>query len=141
MALYSTKTLQHIWSNVFKATKRSCWLCPDALFQWKRCSFSKLNIHCWTYWFGDFNTGTQSLIRESWPNIYRWIEKNLLENQTFHDNAEKVFNQLPLSIRDKNNYKIFCSMTKRFFHDKGLTKIMYLWIIMMYQLHITFYYF
>ena len=52
--------------------------------------------------------------------IYRWIEKNLLEtlddsnmierlkeNQTFHDNAEKVFSKLPLSIREKRNYKIF----------------------------------
>ena len=25
------------------------------------------------------------------------------ENQTFHDNAEKVFNKLSLSIREKSN--------------------------------------
>ena len=48
------------------------------------------------------------------------------ENETFHDNAEKVFNKLPLSITEKSNYKIFCSMTKKFFNDKGLTKIVYL---------------
>ena len=49
--------------------------------------------------------------------IYRWIEKNMRdlrnndsnmiemskENQTFHDNAEKVFNKLSLSIREKSN--------------------------------------
>ena len=42
------------------------------------------------------------------------------------NNAEKVFNKLSLSIREKSNYKIFCSMTKIFFSDKGLTRIMYL---------------
>ena len=76
--------------------------------------------------------------------IYRWIEKiiirdlrnndsNMIENlkkdQAFHDNAEKVFNKLLLSIREKSNYKIFCSIIKKFFNDKGLTRIMYLWII------------
>ena len=29
-------------------------------------------------------------------------------------------------------------MTKWFFNDKGLTRIMYLWIIVMYQFDITF---
>ena len=52
--------------------------------------------------------------------IYRWIEKNMRdlrnndsnmiemskENQTFHDNAEKVFNKLSLSIREKSNSNI-----------------------------------
>ena len=61
------------------------------------------------------------------------------ENHSFHENAEKVFNKLPLRVREKSNYKIFCSMTKKFFHDKDLTRIMYLSIIVMYQLHITFY--
>ena len=42
------------------------------------------------------------------------------------NNAEKVFNKLSLSIREKSNYKIFCSLTKFFFNDKGLTRIMYL---------------
>ena len=46
------------------------------------------------------------------------------QNHTFHDNAEKVFNELPLSIREKNSDKTFCSMTKKFFIDKGLTRIM-----------------
>ena len=54
-----------------------------------------------------------------------WIERSK-ENQTFHENAEKVFNKLPLSVREKSNYKIFCNMTIKFFHDKGLTRIMYL---------------
>ena len=52
--------------------------------------------------------------------------KRSKENQKFHDNAEKVLNKLPLSIRVKSNYKIFCSMAKKFFNDKGLTRIMYL---------------
>ena len=56
------------------------------------------------------------------------IEK-LKENQTFHDNAEKDFNKFPLSIREKSNYIIFCSVIKKFFNDEGLTRIMYLWII------------
>ena len=50
--------------------------------------------------------------------------KRSKENETFHDNAEKVFNKLPLSITEKSNYKIFCSMTKKFFNDKGLTRVM-----------------
>ena len=65
------------------------------------------------------------------------------ENQTFH-NAEKVFNKLPLSIVEKSNYKIFCSMSfsikifrSNFFNGKRLTRIMYLWIIVMYQHHIS----
>ena len=52
--------------------------------------------------------------------------KRSKENQKFHDNAEKVLNKLPLSIRVKSNYKIFCSMAKKFFNDKGLTRIVYL---------------
>ena len=48
------------------------------------------------------------------------------ENQAFYDNAEKVFKKLPLSIREKSNYKIFCKMTKIFPNDKGLKRIMYL---------------
>ena len=46
------------------------------------------------------------------------------QSHTFHDNAEKVFNKLPLSIREKNSDKTFCSMIKKFFIDKGLTRIM-----------------
>ena len=52
------------------------------------------------------------------------IEK-LKENQTFHDNAEKYFNKFPLSIREKSNYIIFCSVIKKFFNDEGFTRIMY----------------
>ena len=48
------------------------------------------------------------------------------ENQTFHENTEKAFNKLPLSVIEKSIYKIFCNMTKKFFYDKGLTRIMYL---------------
>ena len=51
--------------------------------------------------------------------------ENLKKDQAFHDNAEKVFNKLLLSIREESNYKIFCSMIKKFFNDKGLTRIMY----------------
>ena len=53
------------------------------------------------------------------------------ENQTFHDNAEKVFNKIPLSIREKSYYKIFCNMTKKFFNGKGLKRFIYLGIIVM----------
>ena len=84
--------------------------------------------------------------------IYHWIEKknirdlrnndcNMIEkskeNQTFHDNAEKVFNKIPLSIREKSYYKIFCNMTKKFFNGKGLKRFIYLGIIVMWKLHIT----
>ena len=48
------------------------------------------------------------------------------ENQAFHENTEKVFNKLPLSVREKSNYKLFCNMTKKFFRDKSLIRIMYL---------------
>ena len=98
------------------------------------------------------------LYNESWPNYLSLNRKkfirdlrnsnsNMIErskkNQTFHDNAENVFNKLPLSIREKSNYKIFCSMTKKLFLDKGLTiqKLCNLCIIVMYQLHITLYLF
>ena len=64
-------------------------------------------------------------IRDLRNNDSNMIERSK-ENQIFHDNAWKIFKELPLSIREKNNYKIFCSMTKRFFSDKGLTRIMYL---------------
>ena len=64
-------------------------------------------------------------IRDLRNNDSNIIERSK-ENQIFHDNAGKIFKELPLSIREKNNYKIFCSMTKRFFSDKGLTRIMYL---------------
>ena len=58
----------------------------------------------------------KALYDESWPNyLYlnrkkfirdlRNNDSNLIErskeNQTFHDNTEKVFNKLPLSIREK----------------------------------------
>ena len=89
------------------------------------------------------NKDTKPYTMSNCQIIYYWIDKNLLE--TFKitmrklktNNAGKVFNKLSLSIREKSNYKIFCSMTKFFFNDKGLTRIMYLWIIVMYQLHIT----
>ena len=74
----------------------------------------------------------KALYDESWPNYLdlRNNDSNMIErskeNQSFHNNAEKIFNKLPLSIREKSNYKIFCSMTKKFFNDKGLTKIVYL---------------
>ena len=85
--------------------------------------------------------------------IYHWIEKtniremfrnndcNMMEkskeDQTFHDDAEKVFNKIPLSIREKSYYKIFCNMTKKFFNGKGLKRFIYLGIIVMWKLHIT----
>ena len=74
----------------------------------------------------------KALYDESWPNYLdlRNNDSNMIErskeNQSFHNNAEKIFNKLPLSIREKSNYKIFCSMTKKFFNDRGLTRIMYL---------------
>ena len=86
--------------------------------------------------------------------IYLWIEKknirdlrnnesNMIErsreNQALHENAENVFNKLLLRIKEKSIYKIFCSMAKKYFHNKLLTRIMYLWIIVMYHLHVTFY--
>ena len=58
------------------------------------------------------------------------IEKSK-ENQTFHDNTGKVFNKIPLSIREKSYYKIFCNMTKKFFNGKGLKRFIYLGIIVM----------
>ena len=64
-------------------------------------------------------------MRDFRNNDSNMIEK-LKKNQTFHDKAENVFNKLPLSIREESNYKIFCNMIKKFFNDKGLTRIMYL---------------
>ena len=64
-------------------------------------------------------------MRDLRNNDSNMIEK-LKKNQTFHDKAENVFNKLPLSIREESNYKTFCSMIKKFFNDKGLTRIMYL---------------
>ena len=83
----------------------------------------------------------KALYDESWPNylslnrkkIIRILRNNntnmierLKENQTFHEYSEKVFNKLPLRIREESNYRIFCSMAKKFFHAKGLTRIIYL---------------
>ena len=65
----------------------------------------------------------KKIIRDLRSNDSNMIERSK-ENQKFRDNPEKVFNKLPLSIREKSNYKIFCSMTKKFFNDKGLTRIM-----------------
>ena len=88
-------------------------------------------------WPIDFLLNKKNIIRDLRNNDNNMIESSK-ENQTFHDNAEKDLNKLPWSIREKSNYKTFCSMTKMFFNDKGLrTKIMSLWIIVMYQLHIT----
>ena len=83
----------------------------------------------------------KALYDESWPNYLSLNRKKFIrdlrnndsnmierskENQAFYDNAEKVFKKLPLSIREKSNYKIFCKMTKNFPNDKGLKRIMYL---------------
>ena len=48
------------------------------------------------------------------------------ENQALHENAENVFNKLLLRIKENSIYKIFCSMAKKYFHNKLLTGIMYL---------------
>ena len=48
------------------------------------------------------------------------------ENQALHENAENVLNKLLLRIKEKSIYKIFCSMAKKYFHNKLLTGIMYL---------------
>ena len=82
----------------------------------------------------------KKIIRDLRNNNSNLIERSK-ETQRFHDNDLKVFNKLPLSIKVKSNHKIFCSMTKKFFNNKGLTRIMYLLIIVMYQLHITLYLF
>ena len=73
----------------------------------------------------------KKVIRDLRNNDSNMIERSK-ENQTFH-NAEKVFNKLPLSIVEKSNYKIFCSMSfsikifrSNFFNGKRLTRIMYL---------------
>ena len=68
---------------------------------------------------------SKKIIRDLRNNDSNMTERSK-ENQTFHDNAKKVFNKLPLSIREKSNYKIFCSITKKFFNNKGLTRIMHL---------------
>ena len=63
-------------------------------------------------------------IRDFSDNNSNMIERSK-ENQTIHDNAEKVFNKIPLSITEKRHYKTFCSMKKVFNHI-GLTRIMHL---------------
>ena len=68
---------------------------------------------------------SKKIIRDLRNNDSNMTERSK-ENQTFDDNAKKVFNKLPLSIREKSNYKIFCSITKKFFNNKGLTRIMHL---------------
>ena len=83
----------------------------------------------------------KALYDELWPNYLslnrrkfirdlRINESNMVErskeNQAFQENAENVFNKLTLSFRGKSNYKIFSNMTKKIFHDEGLTRIMYL---------------
>ena len=42
----------------------------------------------------------EKIIRDLRNNDSNLIERSK-ENQTFHDNTEKVFNKLPLSIREK----------------------------------------
>ena len=66
----------------------------------------------------------RKIIRDLRNNDSNTIESSK-ENQTFHDNAETVFNKLSLSIREKSIYKIFCSMAKKVFNYKGFTRIVY----------------
>ena len=54
----------------------------------------------------------KALYDEPWPNYLKLNRKkiirdlgnnnsNIIENQTFHENAEKVFNKLLLRVREK----------------------------------------
>ena len=80
----------------------------------------------------------KALCDESWPNYFSLNRKKFIrdfrnnnsnmierskENQTFHENAEKVFNKLPLSVREKSNYKIFCNLAKSFSMIKVLQEL------------------
>ena len=64
-------------------------------------------------------------IRDLRNNESNMIERSR-ENQALHENAENVFNKLLLRIKEKSIYKIICSMAKKYFHNKLLTRIMYL---------------
>ena len=172
-----TKTLLHIWSNVFQDYKTQllapAYFVPAYLIKGiQRLQNAAAGSVLMRYsnekdvislnWLPIIELidleisklAYKVLYDKSWPNYLLLNRKKIIrdlndsnmierskENQIFHDNAEKVFNKLPLSIREKSNYKIFCNMTKKFFNDKGLTRIMYLWIIVMCQLHITLYLF
>ena len=90
----------------------------------------KVDIQSLKPWPDYLSLNRKKNIRDLRNNDCNVMEKSK-ENQTFHDNAEKVFNKIPLGIREKSYYKIFYNMTKKFFNDKGLKRFMYLGIIVM----------
>ena len=43
-----------------------------------------------------------------------------LENNTFQDNASKLFNNLPISIRNCNNFSIFSKLVKQYLANRDI---------------------
>ena len=91
-------------------------------FEISKLAHKALYDESWSHYL---SLNRKKIIRDLRNNDSNMIERSN-EKQTFHENFENVFNKLPLSVTEKSNYNMFCNMTKKFYHDKGLTRIMYL---------------
>ena len=90
-------------------------------FEISKLAHKALNDKSWpTY----LKLNRKNIVRDLRSNNSQIIEKSK-DKLTFHYNAEKVFNELPLNIKEKDNFKLLSKSSKNFFKDKSLARIMH----------------